>query len=87
MNSTLTSLNPVDTQRTIELRTWFDNEGKLMDLPDLSKNVDIGNQQDSFKTLSQINADGLDLNNKPDYFNIKAIVTYIRKETIVYMVR
>ncbi len=45
VNSTLTRLDPPETQRTVELRVWFDNEGKSMDLPDLSKGADMGNRQ------------------------------------------
>ncbi|CAF1246914.1 unnamed protein product [Rotaria sordida] len=85
LNSTLISQDPIETQRTIELRTWYDKEGKLMDLPDLSKGADIGNQQVPFKTLSQINTEGLGLNDKPDYINIKATTTLIKKDTAVYM--
>ncbi len=48
VNSTLTRLDPPETQRTVELRVWFDNEGKSMDLPDLSKGADLANRQSSF---------------------------------------
>ena len=42
MNSTLICQDPVETPRAVELRVWFDNEGKSMDLPDLSKGADVG---------------------------------------------
>lgn len=45
MNSTLIRPDPAETERTVELRVWFDNEGKTMDLPDLSKAGDAGNRQ------------------------------------------
>jgi len=45
LNTTLISQDPTETERTVELRVWFDNEGKSMDLPDLSKGADIGNRQ------------------------------------------
>jgi hypothetical protein len=48
VNSTLVRQDPTETQRTVELRVWFDNEGKSMDLPDLSKGADIGNRQSCF---------------------------------------
>lgn len=39
------------------------------------------------KTLSQIVTDGLGLNDKPDYFSVKAMATVIKKDSAVYMVR
>lgn len=36
--------DPPDTQRTIELRAWFDSEGKTMDLPDLSKGGEVSSR-------------------------------------------
>ncbi|CAF3669774.1 unnamed protein product [Rotaria sp. Silwood1] len=85
VSSTLICLDPIETPRTIELRNWFDKEGKSIDLPDLSKGGEIGNQQAPFKTFSQITAEGLGLNDKPDYINVKAIITVIKKDTAVYM--
>ena len=38
------------------------------------------------KTLSQILAEGLGLGDKPDYINVKAITTAIKKDSVVYMV-
>jgi replication factor A1 len=85
-NSTLICHDPPETQRTVELRVWFDNEGKTMDLPDLSKGAEMGNRQTAFKTFSQIIAEGLGLGDKPDYVNVKAMSTVIKKDTAVYMV-
>ena len=52
-NSTLVRQDPTETQRTVELRVWFDNEGKSIDLPDLSKGADVGNRQSMpFNVLS-----------------------------------
>jgi len=84
-NSTLIRLDPTETPRTIELRVWFDNEGKSMDLPDLSKGADGGNRPATFKTLAQIVAEGLGLGDKPDYVSVKAMSTLVKKETAVYM--
>ncbi len=47
INSTLIRQDPTETPRTVELRVWFDNEGKSMDLPDLSKGADLANRQSS----------------------------------------
>ncbi|UJR37326.1 hypothetical protein I4U23_030034 [Adineta vaga] len=85
MNSTLLRQDPTETSRTVELRVWFDNEGKSMDLPDLSKGADAGNRQTPMKTLSQIISEGLGLGDKPDYVSVKAINTLIKKDTAVYM--
>ncbi len=52
VNSTLIRQDPTETQRTVELRVWFDNEGKSMDLPDLSKGGDGGNRQSLFWNYS-----------------------------------
>ncbi len=86
INSTLIVQDPANTPRTVELRVWFDHEGKSMDLPDLSKGADVGNRQMAFKTFSQMISEGLGLNDKPDYFSIKAMATLIKKDTAVYMV-
>jgi hypothetical protein len=51
LNGTLICHDPTETPRTVELRVWFDNEGKSMDLPDLSKGADIGNRQSLFTSL------------------------------------
>ncbi|UJR08912.1 hypothetical protein I4U23_013166 [Adineta vaga] len=85
INSTLICEDPTDTSRTAELRAWFDREGKTMDLPDLSKGADIGNRQTPFKTFSQIITEGLGLSDKPDYINVKALATIIKKDSAVYM--
>lgn len=45
MNGTLIRHDPTETPRTVELRVWYDNEGKSMDLPDLSKGGDMTNRQ------------------------------------------
>lgn len=85
-NNTLICQDPADTPRTVELRVWFDNEGKSMDLPDLSKGADMGTRQTAFKTLSQVISEGLGLGDKPDYVSIKAMATLLKKENAVYMV-
>lgn len=50
-NTTLIRQNPMETPRTAELRVWFDNEGKSMDLPDLSKPSDTNNRQSKINLL------------------------------------
>ncbi|CAF1562798.1 unnamed protein product [Rotaria magnacalcarata] len=85
VSSTLICQDPTETSRTMELHTWFEKEGKSMDLPDLSKGADVGNQQAPFKTLAQITAEGIGLNDKPDYINVKCIITLIKKDSVVYM--
>ncbi|CAF0927115.1 unnamed protein product [Adineta ricciae] len=85
MNSTLIRQDPTETPRTVELRVWFDNEGKSIDLPDLSKGADVGSRQTPIKTLSQIISEGLGLGDKPDYISVKAMTTLIKKDTAVYM--
>jgi len=87
LNSTLIFHDPIETPRTVELCVWFENEGKSMDLPDLSKGAELGTRQNPFKTLGQIISEGLGLNDKPDYVNVKAISTLIKKDTAVYMVK
>lgn len=57
-----------------------------MDLPDLSKTVEIGNPKVPFKTLAQIVNEGIGLSDKADYVNVKCIITIIKKDSIVYMV-
>jgi hypothetical protein len=57
-----------------------------MDLPDLSKGAEVGNRQTAFKTFSQVISEGLGLGDKPDYVNVKAMSTVIKKDTAVYMV-
>lgn len=86
VNSTLICPDPAETPRTVELRVWFDNEGKSMDLPDLSKGADLSNRQTAMKTLSQIISEGLGLGDKPDYVSVKAMSTVMKKDTAVYMV-
>jgi len=85
MNGTLIRHDPTETPRTVELRVWYDNEGKSMDLPDLSKGGDMTNRQTAMKTFSQIVAEGLGLGDKPDYVSVKAMTTVIKKDTAVYM--
>ncbi|CAM4870960.1 unnamed protein product [Rotaria socialis] len=84
-NSTLMRQDPTETERTVELRVWFDNEGKLMDLPDLSKAGEAGNRPTVMKTLSQVITEGIGLGDKPDYVSVKAVITIIKKDTAVYM--
>ena len=50
-NTTLIRQDPTETPRTVELRVWFDNEGKSMDLPDLSKSSDTNNRQSKIDLL------------------------------------
>jgi hypothetical protein len=57
-----------------------------MDLPDLSKGAEVGNRQTAFKTFSQVISESLGLGDKPDYVNVKAMSTVIKKDTAVYMV-
>ncbi|CAF1214168.1 unnamed protein product [Adineta steineri] len=84
-NNTLIRHDPTETQRTVELRVWYDNEGKSMDLPDLSKGADAGNRPTAVKTLAQIIAEGLGLGDKPDYVSVKAMSTLMKKDQAVYM--
>lgn len=86
INSTMVCHDPAETPRTVELRVWFDNEGKSMDLPDLSKGADVSNRQTPLKTLAQIISEGLGSSDKPDYVSVKAMTTFLKKDTAVYMV-
>lgn len=56
VNSTLIRLDPTETERTVELRVWYDNEGKSLDLPDLSKGADIGSRQSCIYLLIRIHS-------------------------------
>lgn len=86
LNSTLLCQEPAETPRTLELRVWFEREGRSIDLPDLSKGGETSSRQASFKTLGQIVLEGLGLGDKPDYVNVKALTTIIKKDSAVYMV-
>ena len=44
MNNTLVRSDPTETPRTVELRVWYDTEGKSLDLPDLSKGAEMGSR-------------------------------------------
>jgi hypothetical protein len=39
------------------------------------------------KTISQITSKGLGLGDKPDYVCVKAMITSIKKDNLVYMVK
>lgn len=77
--------NP-DTQEAYQLKGWYDNHGKndtfqSMKVEGSGTSSSIMNDR---KTILQAQDENLGLNEKPDFFNIKSTISFLRTENFCY---
>jgi len=82
--------NP-DSPEAYQLKAWYDQQGgsnqEFKSLKnEVSSNSGLNTKQDiqSRKTILQAQSEELGKNDKPDYFSIKAYISYIRTENFSY---
>jgi replication factor A1 len=83
--STMT-LNP-DIPEAHRLRGWFDGEGQTTEYNQYSGGQAQGQgkqREDNNKTVAQIRDENLGCGEKPDYFNLKGTIAFIRNENFCY---
>ena len=69
-----------------ELRGWFDNHGSSAVAASISSSRGPGGGGvGSYKTFAEVKIENLGNGEKPDYYNVKAIVAMINKERALYM--
>ena len=83
INSTMLCINP-DIPEAHHLKGWYDNYGKDQQSTSLSTQMSFGSSAAPFLTFQQVKAADIGRKEKPDYFNCKGTITYLRKENIVY---
>ena len=69
-----------------KLRGWFDNGGSSSAVSSISTSRGAGTGGGgSYKTFGEAKLENLGNNDKPDYYNVKAMVAMINKERALYM--
>ena len=69
-----------------KLRGWFDNGGSSSAVSSISTSrVAVTGGGGSYKTFGEAKLENLGNNDKPDYYNVKAMVAMINKERALYM--
>eukprot|EP00743_Colponemidia_sp_Colp-15_P012089 GILK01013646.1.p1 GENE.GILK01013646.1~~GILK01013646.1.p1 ORF type:complete len:644 (+),score=126.93 GILK01013646.1:77-2008(+) len=81
INSSYIELNP-DLPESIQLRAWYDNEGRTESVSSLSAaaNKSVAGHSNQRKTLSQIKDENIGAEDKPVWFTTKVTVTYIKHD-------
>eukprot|EP00742_Colponemidia_sp_Colp-10_P012309 GILJ01013801.1.p1 GENE.GILJ01013801.1~~GILJ01013801.1.p1 ORF type:complete len:633 (-),score=108.41 GILJ01013801.1:50-1948(-) len=82
INSSYIELNP-DLSESIQLRAWYDNEGRTESVSSLSAaaNKSAAGHSNQHKTLSQIKDENIGAEDKPVWFTTKVTVTYIKHDS------
>ncbi|GMF01119.1 unnamed protein product [Ambrosiozyma monospora] len=89
MTSSMINKDP-DLPEAYKLKGWFDNSGFKEDFKSLKGSSDGGadlNSKESIlarKTIQQVNDERLGYNEKPDYFNMKATISFIKTDNFSY---
>lgn len=80
------SVDP-DIPEAHKLKGWYDSQGRTEAYnshSNMSGAGAAGGRQDPLKTVAQIKDEGLGMNETPDYFSIKATISYIKSENFSY---
>ncbi|RLV93674.1 Replication factor A protein 1 [Spathaspora sp. JA1] len=76
--------NPVDPL-TYELKGWYDNQGINESFKSLKvESSTTGNQFESRKLIAQAQEENLGKSEKPDYFTVKATISFTKPESFAY---
>ncbi|ODV82930.1 hypothetical protein CANARDRAFT_214967 [[Candida] arabinofermentans NRRL YB-2248] len=86
-----TVVNP-DIDEAFRLKGWYDTQGNVESFKSLknessaSSNNQLNTKQSILerKTIKQVTDERLGMSEKPDYFNIKATISFVRTETFSY---
>lgn len=85
MNSMHIKINP-DMPEAHKLRGWYDNVGSSAVTSSISASRGPGGGSGgSYKTFAEAKFENLGNGEKPDYYNVKAMVAMINKERALYM--
>lgn len=86
-SSTQMAMNP-DIPECHALRGWFDSIGRNAQPQSISASAGkqslAGQQRDDRKLLAQIESEHLGRSDKPDYFSVKATITFFRDKSLWY---
>lgn len=78
------SANP-DIPEAFKLKGWYDTQGSQISNFKSIKTEATGKSIDNDrKTIREVQAEGLGTHEKPDYFNLKATVTFLKNDTFSY---
>lgn len=88
LSSSMLSIDP-DIQECHQLSSWYASGGESAEFHSFAGSMGGGmggggGRKDVFKTVSQIKDENLGQGEKPDYFNLRGTVVYIRDENIAY---
>ncbi|KAI9564074.1 Replication protein A 70 kDa D-binding subunit [Daphnia sinensis] len=85
VSSTVIQINP-DMAEAHKLRGWYDNGGSSSVISSISSARSSGTGgSGSYKTFAEAKFENLGGGEKPDYYNVKAMVAMINKERALYM--
>ena len=75
--------NP-ETPESYQLKGWYDNEGINENFKSLKVESTGSNPINSRKTIAEAQEENLGKSERPDYFGIKATISYTKHETFCY---
>ncbi|KND02596.1 replication factor-a protein 1 (rpa1) [Spizellomyces punctatus DAOM BR117] len=89
LSSSMLSVNP-DISEAHHLRGWYDTEGKTQQYQTYSTaggtgvGTGTGGKREPFKCIAQIKDENLGMGEKPDYFRVRALVTFFKDQNLWY---
>lgn len=75
--------NP-DTPEAYQLKGWYDNQGSKETFQTLKTEGNSNNYINSRKSILQAQDENLGMNEKPDFFNVKATINFFKTDTFCY---
>lgn len=75
--------NP-DTSEAYKLKGWYDNQGSGESFKSLKPEHETRNLIETRKTILQAQDENLGLNEKSDFFNVKATINFFKTDTFSY---
>ncbi|GMM38931.1 replication factor A subunit protein [Saccharomycopsis crataegensis] len=75
-----------DVPEAFALKGWYDTKGQEENFKSLKQDVGStkGNVTNDRKTIKDVQDEGLGTHEKPDYFNLKATINFIKSENFSY---
>ncbi|XP_039272067.2 replication protein A 70 kDa DNA-binding subunit-like [Styela clava] len=83
ISSTTMMKNP-DIPEAFELKQWFESGGCNQETTSVTTTGGGGAYTTNWKTLEDIKEENMGMGDKPDYVTCKCIVTYCKKENVLY---
>lgn len=82
--SSTTMIRDPDIPEAFELKQWFETGGCNQETTSMTTTGGGGSLTTTWKSLADIKDENMGMGDKPDYITCKCIVTYCKKENVLY---